>query len=77
MFFLKERIHFVLYPKAHLGLVFGLAFSAKIGTSVCDAEASLLSREPSRIDFFLLPKGCIQWEIVTNIIIKNIVRDSK
>ena len=47
MFFLKERIHFVLYPKAHLGLVFGLAFSTNIGAGVSNAEASLLSKEPS------------------------------
>lgn len=60
MFFLKERIHFVLYPKAHLGLVFGLAFSANIGTGVSNAEASLLSGKPSWNDLFFLPKGCIQ-----------------
>ena len=60
MFFLKERIHFVLYPKAHLGLVFGLVFSTNIGAGVSNAEASLLSKEPSWNDLFLLPKGCIQ-----------------
>lgn len=33
-----------LYPKAHLGLVFGLVFSTNIGAGVSNAEASCSQR---------------------------------